>query len=105
MWTPPARAASRSAISASCTYTPPAGKFIIGGSFGENHLKQSDADKTVSGSTATDILKNRAIVGQFTYKWSKSLRWVFEYGHIDGYNLGAKTSKSDQGSVGMMLFF
>jgi hypothetical protein len=30
---------------------------------------------------------------------------VFEYGHIDGYNDGSKTSKSDQGSVGMMLFF
>jgi hypothetical protein len=30
---------------------------------------------------------------------------VAEYGHIDGYNDGAKTSKGDQGSLGMMLFF
>lgn len=85
-------------------YTPPAGKFTIGGSFGENHLKRTDADKTADGVTS-EILKNRAIVGQFTYKWSKSLRWVFEYAHVDGYNDGAKTSKADQGSAGMMLFF
>jgi hypothetical protein len=79
-------------------------KVGIGGSFGENHLKRTAADKAASGSTA-EILKNRAIIGQLTYKWSKSLRWVAEYGHIDGYSSGAKTSKSDQGSLGMMLFF
>jgi hypothetical protein len=86
------------------TYSPPSGKFIIGGSYGENRLKRTDADKTADG-TDTEILKRRAIIGQITYKWSKSLRWVFEYGHIDGYSDGAKTSKSDQGSAGMMLFF
>jgi len=86
------------------TYGPPSSKFMIGGSFGENHLKQTDDDKSFSGTDA-EILKNRAIVGQITYKWSKSLRWVAEYGHIDGYTAGDKTSKSDQGSLGMMLFF
>jgi hypothetical protein len=86
------------------TYTAPSGKVIIGGSFGENHLKQTDADQALTG-TDSEALKRRAIVGQLTYKWSKSLRWVFEYGHIDGYTLGTKTSKGDQGSVGMMLFF
>jgi hypothetical protein len=44
-------------------------------------------------------------VGQLTYKWSKSLRWVAEYGHIDNYANGVKATKSDQGSLGMMLFF
>jgi hypothetical protein len=86
------------------TYGPPSSKFMIGGSFGENHLKQNDEDKAASGTTA-EILKNRAIIGQLTYKWSKSLRWVAEYGHIDGYAGGVKGSKSDQGSLGMMLFF
>jgi hypothetical protein len=86
-------------------YSPAASKFGIGGSFGENHLKQTDADKVASGSTASEVLKNRAIIGQLTYHWSKSLRWVAEYGHIDGYSLGVKGSKSDQGSLGMMLFF
>jgi hypothetical protein len=86
------------------TWSRPDSKFGIGGSFGENHLKQTDDDKAASGSDA-EILKNRAIIGQITYKWSKSLRWVAEYGHIDGYTGGDKTSKSDQGSVGMMLFF
>ena len=79
-------------------YSPPTSKFIIGGSFGENHLKRTDADKTADG-TDSEILKRRAIVGQITYKWSKSLRWVAEYGHIDGYGDGAKTSKGDQGSA------
>jgi hypothetical protein len=85
-------------------YSPAASKFGIGGSFGENHLKRSDADKAAAGSDE-EILKRRAIVGQITYKWSKSLRWVAEYGHIDGYSSGVKTSKGDQGSLGMMLFF
>ena len=86
------------------TYSPPNSKFQIGGSFGENHLKRTDADKTAD-ATDEEILKNRAIVGQITYKWSKSLRWVAEYGRVDGYGDGEKTTKSDQGSLGMMLFF
>jgi hypothetical protein len=86
------------------SYSPPASKFMIGGSFGENHLKQTTEEKAASGTTA-EILKRRAIIGQITYKWSKSLRWVAEYGHIDGYTGGVKSSKGDQGSLGMMLFF
>jgi len=85
-------------------YSPASSKFGIGGSFGENHLKRTDADAAVDG-TDSEILKRRAIVGQLTYKWSKSLRWVAEYGHIDGYSSGVKTTKGDQGSLGMMLFF
>jgi len=85
-------------------YSPPNSKVMIGGSFGENHLKRTDADKAADGTT-TEILKRRAIVGQLTYKWSKSLRWVAEYGHIDGYSDAVKVSKGDQGSLGMMLFF
>jgi hypothetical protein len=85
-------------------YSAPSGKVSVGGSFGENHLKRTDADQTADG-TDSEILKNRAIVGQLTYKWSKSLRWVFEYGHFDFYSDGAKAAKTDQGSVGMMLFF
>jgi hypothetical protein len=85
-------------------YSPPNSKVMIGGSFGENHLKRTDADKAAD-ATDKEILKRRAIVGQLTYKWSKSLRWVAEYGHIDGYTDGVKDSKGDQGSLGMMLFF
>ncbi len=85
-------------------YSSATSKFGIGGSFGENHLKRTDADKAADGVTS-EILKRRAIVGQLVYKWSKSLRWVAEYAHVDGYGNGAKTSKADQGSLGMMLFF
>jgi hypothetical protein len=89
---------------AQATFSPANSKVMIGGSFGENHLKRTDADEAADG-TDSEILKNRAIVGQLTYKWSKSLRWVAEYGHIDGYTDGVKGSKTDQGSLGMMLFF
>jgi hypothetical protein len=85
-------------------YSPPNTKWIIAGSWGENRLKQNDEDKAFTGTT-DEILKRRAIVGQITYKWSKSLRWVAEYGHIDNYSFGVKASKGDQGSLGMMLFF
>ncbi len=83
------------------SYGPPGGKFMIGASYGENILQANAA----ADGTTEDLTKRRAIIGQFTYKWSKSLRWVAEYGHIENYSVGVKTSKSDQGSVGMMLFF
>jgi hypothetical protein len=86
-------------------YSSATSKVGIGGSFGENHLKRTDADKAVPGAPDAEILKRRAIVGQLTYKWSKSLRWVAEYGHIDNYSDGVKATKADQGSLGMMLFF
>jgi hypothetical protein len=85
-------------------FTPAGSQWMIGGSFGENHLKQNSADKTASGSSK-EALKRRAIVGQITYKWTKSLRWVAEYANIAGYDLGTKDSKTNQGSLGMMLFF
>ena len=81
------------------TYMKADSKFGIGASFGENRLKANDAEGE------GDLLKRRAIIGQLTYKWSKSLRWVAEYGHIQGYAGGEETSKADQGSLGMMLFF
>ncbi|HEX5385088.1 MAG TPA: hypothetical protein VFW66_00125 [Gemmatimonadales bacterium] len=86
------------------TYSPPNTKWIIGGSFGENRLRQNDQDKAASGND-NEILKERLIDGQITYKWTKSLRWVAEYGHIDTYAGGVKTTKGNQGSLGMMLFF
>ena len=85
-------------------FTPKEGKWGIGASYGENRLQRTDADKAAD-AIDEDILKRRAIVGQITYKWSKSLRWVAEYGHIENFADGAKVSKNDQGSLGMMLFF
>jgi len=89
------------------SYMKPDSKFGIGASYGENHLQRTDADDAVAptGASGEEILKRRAIIGQLTYKWSKSLRWVAEYGHIETFGNGAKDGKQDQGSVGMMLFF
>jgi len=85
------------------TYSPPNSKWIIGGSWGENHLKRTDEEKAVQ--VDKELSKTRLFVGQITYKWTKSLRWVAEYGHIDTYADGVKNAKNDQGSLGMMLFF
>ena len=78
----------------------PESKFGVGASYGENRLQSTDEE-----GGADNLVKRRAIVGQLTYKWSKSLRWVAEYGHIETFANDVKDSKSDQGSVGMMLFF
>ena len=87
------------------TWMRPEGKFGLGASYGENNLMRTDADKAAD-VTDQDILKRRAIVGQITYKWSKSLRWVAEYGHIENHRRTViRLPKSDQGSLGMMLFF
>jgi hypothetical protein len=86
------------------TFSPRDSKWIIGGSFGENRLRRTDEEKTADGTDA-EIAKTRLIVGQITFKWSKSLRWVAEYGHADTYADGEKVFKNDQGSLGMMLFF
>jgi hypothetical protein len=80
-------------------YSKADSKFGIGASFGENILKATDAEG------GGNLQKTRAIIGQLTYKWSKSLRWVAEYGHIQNYAGDTEASKSDQGSLGMMLFF
>jgi hypothetical protein len=86
------------------TYMKADSKWGIGASYGENHLQRTDADKTADGIDE-EILKRRAIIGQITYKWSKSLRWVAEYGHVQNFGNGDEATKSDQGSLGMMLFF
>ena len=86
------------------TWMRPEGKFGLGASYGENNLMRTDADQAADG-TDEDLLKRRAFVGQLTYKWSKSLRWVAEFGHIENLADGEKVSKSEQGSIGMMLFF
>jgi hypothetical protein len=85
------------------SYSPPNSKFMIGGSWGENHLKRATEEE--GPGLDNTLLKRRAAVGQITYKWSKSLRWVGEYNHTDIFSGGEKTAKLDQGSLGMMLFF
>jgi hypothetical protein len=86
------------------TFSPKDSKWMFGASFGENHLKQNDDDKAASGSTE-EVLKETAIVGQITFKWTKSLRWVAEYTNTSAHTLGVKVSTGNQGSIGMMLFY
>ena len=104
-WTWPATAATRSATSARSSTARPDSKFGIGGSFGREP-PQAHRRRQGRRRHRPEILKRRAIVGQITYKWSKSLRWVAEYGHIDGLQ---RRRQGLQGAIrarlGMMLFF
>jgi hypothetical protein len=89
---------------AQATFAPKDSKWMFGASYGENHLKRND-DDTAADGTDSEILKERAIVGQITFKWTKSLRWVAEFTNTSTYGDGAKTSTGNQGSLGMMLFY
>ncbi|HKV75418.1 MAG TPA: hypothetical protein VJN95_12935 [Gemmatimonadales bacterium] len=86
------------------TFSPKDSKWMFGGSYGMNQLDRSSEDKTADGIDSY-VLKEDAIVGQITFKWTKSLRWVAEFAHITGHADGAKSSQGDQGSLGMMLFY
>jgi hypothetical protein len=85
-------------------FSPKDSKWMFGGSYGANFLKQNDEDKNASGNSKT-LQKTQAFVGQITYKWTKSLRWVAEYGNISNYAFEDKQTQTSQGSLGMMLFF
>lgn len=89
------------------TFTPAASKWTIGGSYGENRLKQTDGD--VAGTGGLDefgFRKRTAIIGMISYQVSKSYRVLVEYDNYYTKNqANAKTDKTNQGAFGMMLFF
>jgi len=94
-------------------FAPKNSKWIIGGSYGGNYLKENDEDKANVGNLT--FSRRNAIIGQVTYKWTKSLRFVAEYTYFDSHfqsdfvaaNPGASgtADKSNQGAVGFMLFY
>ena len=48
---------------------------------------------------------NSAIVASGTYMWTKSLRWVLEYTYGSSASWDGVKITSNQGALGMMLFF
>jgi hypothetical protein len=87
-------------------FQPMGTKWKFGASYGENDLKQSSDDDTRYGSDNAPFLKkNEAIVGSITYLWTKSLRWVAEYTYVKSTSHDGAEATSNQGAVGMMLFF
>jgi hypothetical protein len=90
------------------------GKWMFGASYGGNYLNQNTEDK--AAGTDNPFFKSRtAIIGQVTYKATKSLRGVLEYTYsqVDvrdpAVNLGpgasAKYIYANQVGVGLMLFY
>ena len=84
-------------------YTLSDKKWKLGASYGANHLNQTDAEKQLTTEALVQDASSLVLSG--TYMWTKSLRWVIEFtsGTVKSYD-GDKAS-SNQGAVGMMLFF
>jgi hypothetical protein len=87
-------------------FQPTGTQWKFGASYGENDLKQtSDDDATFGTDNAPFLKKNSAIVGSITYLWTKSLRWVAEYTYTKSTSHDGAEATSNQGALGMMLFF
>jgi len=86
-------------------YQPVGTQWKFGASYGENDLKQTSQDNTDCEGNCAFLKKNSAIVGSVTYLWTKSLRWVAEYTYAKAQSQDAVKATSNQGALGMMLFF
>jgi hypothetical protein len=88
-------------------FQPMGTQWKFGASYGENDLKQTSQDVTDVANEELNpfVKKNSAIVGSITYLWTKSLRWVAEYTYSKATSQDGSEATSNQGAVGMMLFF
>jgi hypothetical protein len=86
-------------------FQPIGSQWKFGASYGENDLKQSTNDDEVNPDGVAFLSKNSAIVGSITYLWTKSLRWVAEYTYAKAKAQDGSEATSNQGAIGMMLFF
>ena len=88
-------------------FQPIGTQWKFGASYGESDVKTTSQDLTdiSGGKGATFVKKNSAIVGAVTYMWTKSLRWVAEYTYAKSAAQDGTKATSNQGAVGMMLFF
>ncbi len=90
-------------------FTTNNGKVSLGASYGENKLNLTD-DEKAEGAGGQFAMRS-AWIGQFTYHWTKSLRFVAEYTYFDGHTYTGvdteteTTSKGNQIALGLMLFY
>jgi predicted porin len=82
-------------------YQFPETKWKLGASYGESDLKLTENESGTPGF----VKKNSSIVGALTYQWTKSLRWVGEYTYAKSKAFDDTEAHSNQGALGMMLFF
>jgi hypothetical protein len=100
---------------AQAVLAPKNSKWMFGGSYGANYLSQNTEDKALPpAATGLDFASRSAIIGQITYKATKSLRAVFEYDYFQSNFQDAtavapaasnKSDDTNQAAVGLMLFF
>lgn len=89
---------------AQANYAIPNAKWILGVSYGESDLQQTDLDKTTPAG-ANLVQKNAAFTGMLTNQINKNLKWVGEYDYIwSTAHSGAKVH-ANQLATGLMLFF
>jgi len=89
---------------AQATYAISNSKWILGASYGESDLKQTDLDKTtLAGNTL--VKKNAAATGMITNQINKNLKWVGEYDYIWSTAFSDAKVHSNQVATGLMLFF
>ena len=86
-------------------FQPMGTQWKFGASYGENDLKQTSTDNNDCEGNCYIVKKNSSIVGSVTYLWTKSLRWVGEYTYSKAQSQTGEKATSNQGAVGMMLFF
>lgn len=85
------------------TYAITNTKWIIGASYGESDVRQTDLDKS-SGNDAL-LKKNADFAAMITNQVNKNLKWVGEYDYIwSTAHSGAKVH-ANQVATGLMLFF
>jgi len=82
-------------------------KWKVGASYGVNHLDETSYDTSpLACDGPCDFVKyNSALVLSGTYMWTKSLRWVLEYTYGNSASWDGVKITSNQGALGMMLFF
>jgi hypothetical protein len=93
--------------------SPKNSKWMFGASYGANYMQQNDEDKAALPATGFDFGSRSAIIGQITYKATKSLRAVVEYDYFqtnfqDASSVPGAENKEDstnQFAAGLMLFF
>jgi len=88
-------------------YMFPSSKWKVGASYGLNHLDETSFDTSPSScdGPCSFVKYNSAIVASGTYMWTKSLRWVLEYTYGSSASWDGVKITSNQGALGMMLFF
>jgi hypothetical protein len=80
-------------------------KVSLVGSYGESFMDGTNFDKTADAGYPNLLKYNSLGVGGFVYQWTKSVKYVIEYGYDAAANTSGGKDISNSLSTGFMLFF